>query len=301
MTAAAGLAAGAALGSAAACQSRPERKLVRLADQPGARVGATLNLKPFPAGTTYQQAVQAWNSATGTSMRCAKVYDQPSKFPTSLVEETQTLRDLGIEALISFKPSIEPNPSDRDRLAAAVKMFHDANLTAQVCLWNEVTEKDMTPAQYHDHVRYYGPVIRQYYPLVYDAGGYGGPEQWRAYDPGHDLVDGYAVDLYCSSYIKRGIRLDPLGELAGSLPVGVWEIGNSSQDNFFPTAEELDAYINHITTFLSGRAAGAVAWYNGPGPTGRAVNVIAGHPPNSLAQQDIAAYQRLYHALTTSG
>jgi hypothetical protein len=271
----------------------------------GALVGATFDLQPFKPGTTFPEAVALWNSTTGTTMQCAKVYYQLLRFPTTIDDRVRTLIDMGIEALISFKPAIVPDSADRDRLAQAIKMFHNANLSAQVCLWQEVTDKDMTAAQYHTYVQYYGPVIRQYYPLVYNAFVHGGAQEWKAYDPGHDLVDGYALDFYCASYVRRHIRLGPMADIAGSLPLGLWEIGNTATDSFFPTADQLGQYMDHITTFLAQRAAaglavGAVAWYNGPAIAEQGgQNEIVGAHPNPLAADDIAHYQKLYHTLNT--
>jgi hypothetical protein len=271
----------------------------------GARVGATFDLHPFKPGTTYPEAVALWNSTTGTTMQCAKLYYQLSRFPAIIDDRVRTLIDMGVEALISFKPAIVSDSADRDRLAQAMKMLHDANLSAQVCLWQEVSDEDMTATQYHTYVQYYGPVIRQYYPLVYNAMVHGGAKQWKAYDPGRDLVDGYALDFYCASYVRRNIRLGPMADLAGPLPLGVWEIGNTATESFFPTADQLGQYMDHITTFLAQRAAaglpvGAVAWYNGPATAEQSgQNEIVGTHPNPLAADDIAHYRTLYHALNT--
>ena len=60
----------------------------------------------------------------------------------------------------------------------ALEMFQDAGLMAEVCLWQEVGPRDMTAAQYHAVVHYYGPTVRQFYPLVFDAPGFPGPTEW---------------------------------------------------------------------------------------------------------------------------
>jgi hypothetical protein len=102
----------------------------------------------------------------------------------------------------------------------------------------------------------------------------------------HRYVDGYAVDLYCSSFIKEHRTLDGLIALAGDLPVGVWEIGNTAENGFFPTKNQLDAYMDHIRTTLSRRAAsglpvGSIAWYQGPNPRtplGNQNELVGDHP-----------------------
>lgn len=273
---------------------------------PAGRVGATFDLFPFCPGTTYPQAVDTWNNTTGTSMRCWKVYYQPGEFPTSIDDRIRTIIDRGIQALISFKPAISLSATDRSKLASAVEMFHAAGLIAEVCLWQEVGPKDMTATQYHDVVAYYGPAVRQYYPLVFDAPGSQGPSEWSAYDPGRASLDGYAVDYYCSTFTNQSFRLETMAHVAGNLPLGIWEIGNTASAGFVPTAAQLTDYMNYLTSFLSRRAAsglpvGSVAWYNGPADALQdGANEIAGCNPSSvnpLVSTDIAAYRRLYGAV----
>jgi hypothetical protein len=272
-----------------------------------ARVGGTFDLFPFAAGTTYPQALRLWNETTGTKLRCWKVYYQPGEFPTDIDAQLQTIIGNGIQALISFKPAIDTKSAaaatDKKKLAAALKMFDAAGLTAEVCLWQEVGPRYMTASQYHRYVAYYGPVVRHHYPLVFDAPGYQGPAEWANYDPGRDMLDGYAVDYYCGDYVNKGYRLDRLMELAGPLPVGVWEIGNTASSGFLPTADEVTSYLSYITKTLSKRLAkglpvGSVAWYNGPADGAQSgQNEIVGAHPCKRAAADLADYKKLYDAI----
>jgi hypothetical protein len=275
-----------------------------------ARVGATFNLYPFTgtlgAGTVaeWKAAVKAWNAKTGTTMSCWKVYYQPSEFPTKIEPQIRTIIELGIQALISFKPAIGTKeggtPGDNAKLGSAVEMFAKAGLTAEVCLWQEVGPRYMTATKYHQYVAYYADTVRQYYPLVFDAPGYQGAAEWKLYDPGHTYLDGYAVDFYCSDYVLKGVRLDPLLTLAGDLPVGVWEMGNTASPNFTPTVADVNAYMTHITSTLSGRLAqgkpvGSAAWYNGPADAEQSGgNELVGTDPCALAPTDIADYRVLW-------
>jgi hypothetical protein len=266
-----------------------------------ARVGGTLNLQAFTSGTTYSQAVEMWNRTTGTQLRCWKIYYQLGQFGTSNENAVQTMIDMGIQALISVKPAITPSRTDRDAMVALLKGFHGRGLRAQVCLWQEVGPKDMSADAYHAYVRYYGPSIRQYYPLVFDAPGSKGPDGWRAYDPGRSNLDGYAVDYYCTSFVRNSFRLDTLTDLAGPLPIGVWEIGGAGPGTLTPTTAQINAYMTYLQNFLTQRQAsglpvGSVAWFNGP-HQGSNRNEIVGTDPNPEAATDIAAYQLLYKAV----
>ncbi len=299
------LGGGVALGAAAVLTGvSPAAAKPAVAVTGGARVGATFDLFPFKPGTTYPQAVKLWNDTTGTTMRCWKIYYKLREFPASLDARLETIISHGIQALVSFKPAINTKSpeaaADKVKLAAAVKMFHKHDVRAEVCLWQEVGPKDMTAQQYHEYVAYYGPVIRDFYPLVFDAPGYQGPAEWAAYDPGHHMVDGYAVDFYCGDYVNHNVKLDKIMDLAGKLPFGVWEIGNTASPKFVPTVDEVNRYMGYIISTLSRRLAsglpvGSVAWYNGPAVASQSgQNEIVGAHPCKRAKTDLADYGKLY-------
>jgi len=277
------------------------------------RVGATFDLFPFPAGTTWSQAVDIWNRTTGTTMQCWKVYFKDGVFPTSIDDQIQTIINRGIEALISFKPVKPGSPPslqaevERQALHNTLQMFKGAGLMAQVCLWQEIRPADMNPTEYHQLVRFYGPTVQNFYPLIYDVGGYLGPANWQAYDPGQAQLDGYAIDFYGGDFINKGYTLDMFAPLAGDLPIGVWEVGNTAFAGFMPTPDQLKAFMDHIKNFLTKRLAsglpvGDVAWFNGPSDASESgQNEIAGTNPNPLAPEDITLYDQIYTAIDNVG
>jgi hypothetical protein len=271
-----------------------------------ARVGGTLNLRAFPSGWTFPQAVQMWNWKTGTQMRCWKIYYEVGQFGTTNEQAVQTMIQMGIQALISVRPSIKPSRTDRDAMMALLNGFKQRGLQAEVCLWQEVGPKDMTAAQYHCYVNYYGPYIRQVYPLVFDGPGWLGPTEWQDYAPNRSDFDGYAVDYYCSTFWDyTTFKLEGLIDLAGPLPIGIWEIGNTASPRFFPTTGQIDGYMSYLQSFLTQRLAsglpvGSVAWYNGP-HQGHTKNEIVGTDPNPEAPVDISAYDNLYRAVNQIG
>jgi hypothetical protein len=276
------------------------------------KVGGTFNLYPFNGQTgpgelaEWKSAINEWNTKTGTKKACGKVYFTPNEIPT-LVPQLQAFIDLGIQAMISVKPAIGTTEGGtaaaKTALANAIKAFHTAGLDAEVTLWNEVGPRNMSASKYHQYVQYYGPVIREYYPLIFDVESYLGPAEWANYNPTHAYVDGYAIDFYCSDYVKNDIRLGPLLTLAGDLPVGVWEIGNTSHPGFTPTPKQLNSYMSHIQSTLTGRLAkglpvGSNAWYNGPADASQGPgNEIVGQHPCSLASQDITDFDTLWKAV----
>jgi hypothetical protein len=278
-----------------------------------ALVGATFDLLPFqPKINNYSAAVADWNKTTGTTMRCWKVYYQESKFPAKLDSRLTTIIGQGIQALISFKPAPPSNKSqahkDYESLQHAMQMLSSASLNgkklhAEVCLWQEIGPKDMTADQYHDLVAFYAKLIRPHYPLVFDAPGYPGYQEWKAYRPDDSLLDGYALDLYCGDYLHNPEALDQFMSLAGKKPAGIWEIGNTATDKFSPTPADIENYMNHIidrltARLMSGLPVGSVPWYNGPATSSQnGQNEIVGVHPYKYASTDIRCYQQLYKAI----
>lgn len=306
---------GAALGAAGAASvlTRGQRAAAQALIPGGplkARVGGTFDLFPFAKGTTWTEALNEWNSTTGTKSRCWKVYFGKSKFPASIPpgSELKTIQSHGIQALVCFQPAIpdrdpQQAKSDRNKLRNTLNMFVKAGLDAQICLWQEVRPKDMKASEYKNLVKFYGPTVRKHYPLWFDAPGYLPSQDWLPYAPDPEDVNGYAMDLYCSDFIKHHRNLDPLVKLAGdSMPIGVWEIGNTDSDKFKPGPGDLKRYVNHLRSTLAPRAAhglvGSVAYYNGPAKAGQGGgNEIVGTHRVSEASVTIAHYRTLYDAV----
>jgi hypothetical protein len=121
-------------------------------------------------------------------------------------------------------------------------------------------------------VQYYGPTVRQYYLLAYDAAGSRGPASWKKYYPGALLIDVVAVDYYATAY-AQGITLDTLVAIADNAsppkPFGIWEMGNSTGTTS-PSQSQIDSYFSYLQALMAGRlqagqANADIAWYNGDG------------------------------------
>jgi hypothetical protein len=276
-----------------------------------ARVGGTFDLFPFKKGTTYIEAVNDWNARTGTQMRCWKVYFQESKFPAVLTDELKAIKHFGIQALVSFKP-VPPTGTNQKQVKAdsthlenALKLFKANKLDAEICLWQEIGPRDMTATEYHALVKHYGPIVRAFYPLVWNAPGYPPPSVWEPYGKPilGEFNGGLALDLYCNDYVKHGRSLKQILELAGDKPVGVWEIGNTNTAKFEPSSTQLKKYMKYLQNTLvarlaSGLPVGSVAWYDGPAdPSQAGGNEIVGTHPCPDAALDITLYRQLYDAV----
>lgn len=241
----------------------------------GGRHGATLELGAFPPGTTWAEAIADWERYTGTTIKASKVFVPPRVFPTSISSEISTFIRRGIKALLSFKPACDPPvKTDLAALDRTLQMYRNAGLTAAVTLWQETEQRVMTPYRFRRVFEYYGPAVRKYYPLVFDAPGSGGHTNWTDYYPGDSLVDAVAVDYYATAYVA-GNRLDAIAAIADQAnppkPFGIWEMGNGGATPS-PTKTQVRSYFSYIQSLMAGRLqAGkrnaAMVWYNGTGPS----------------------------------
>ena len=153
------LGGGVALGAAALLtRGQPARAQPMKPVYGPARVGATFDLLPFlPKITNYPAAVADWNTTTGTTMKCWKLYYQEkSKLPTKLPldPQMQLMIKQGIQALISFKPTKNikspQGRNDRSQLADAVQLLKASKLLAEICLYQEIRPGDMSPGEYKE-------------------------------------------------------------------------------------------------------------------------------------------------------
>jgi hypothetical protein len=234
--------------------------------------GATLDLAAFPSTTTWPEAIADWEGYTGTTIQAFKEYFAPGVFPASISNKIRTFISEGIKALLSFKPAYDPpTKADRAALENALQMYLNAGLTATVTLWQEAQDV-MTASQFHRVFQYYGPAVRKYYQLAYNAFG-SRPKDWTRYYPGALLADVVAIDYYGPTYLK-GVTLDTIAGLADHAnppkPFGIWEMGNNGPGGTL-TQTQTENYFSYIQSFMAGRlqagkANAEIVWFNGDGP-----------------------------------
>jgi hypothetical protein len=238
-----------------------------------ARVGATVTPLAYPAGTTWVQAMADFNNQVGRNFEVAKRYYQgASTWPTASDFGVQitSLVQRRCRGLLCFEPRV--NGDDLDALVSSLEVIKlDAKLTdAKVTLWDEQgLGSGLTAAEFKRAYANYQP-IREIFPLFVDFSG-ASPTSWAAYNPGADLVDGFAVDFYADSFVN-GIKIDPVAEMANEAGTefGIWEIGNCATPSAeLPTPAQVGEYFSYITglqgaRLKNGYLVGDMAWYNGP-------------------------------------
>jgi hypothetical protein len=235
-----------------------------------------MDLNAFPAGTTWPQAISAWQDYTGCPIQAHKVFKHQGVFPDYIGPCIAALIDRGIKALLCFQPAW--NPPTSDDLAAlenTLRLYSRAGLTAEVTLWTEpqLSRFGMPSSAYVAMARYYGPVVRRYYPLAYNASGFAPDDEWESYYPGDAYVDKVAVDFYARQFVY-GRRLDVIAGLADAAspakPFGIWEMGDMAPPQPEPTPAEMTAYFGYVQSFMARRLAegktnGELCWFNGDG------------------------------------
>jgi hypothetical protein len=237
----------------------------------GARVGATVTERAYTPETTWEQAMANFNAQVGRDFAVAKRYYQgvdtwPREY--DLGPGIESLAKRNCRGLLCFQPKVYGD--DLAALTASLTAIKKRLPDAKVTLWQEQgLYGGLSAAEFRRCYQRYQP-IRNIFPLFVDFGG-SRPSTWAAYNPGADLVDGFAVDYYASVFVK-GVRIEPVAELANETgkELGIWEIGNCADPgDVLPSGEQIVEYFGYLTSLQAARLAnghlvGDMSWYNGP-------------------------------------
>jgi TAT (twin-arginine translocation) pathway signal sequence len=236
-----------------------------------ARVGATVTELAYTPATTWEQAMADFNTQVGRDFAVAKRYYRGANtWPTDshLGPRVESLIERDCRGLLCFQPKV--NGDDLAALTASLKAIKARLTNVKVTLWQEQgLSGGLSPAEFRQCYQRYQP-IRSIFPLFVDFSG-SHPSTWSAYNPGADLVDGFAVDYYASAF-ARGISIEPLAELANEAgkEFGIWEIGNCALAMDKPPSEDqIVDYFGYLTSLQGGRLknghlVGDMAWFNDP-------------------------------------
>lgn len=186
----------------------------------GPRVGAFLDQAAY--GTAgWPATYAAWLSVTGVPLGAARWYAGTSfTFTGSLV----SLAAQGTRICLDLQPTVAGSPSDLASIASMLAAMTAAGADVRVSLWHEPAISGLTAAQYQAMTAYYGPTVRQYYPLYCVFSGSDTTEA-NGYYPGDAAVDGIAADCYGLSTAN----LDNCAAMADAhgKPLGLWEFNTA--------------------------------------------------------------------------
>jgi hypothetical protein len=239
---------------------------------PGAAlVGATVTGRAYTPETTLEQAMANFNTQVGRNFGVAKrYYKGPNTWPTDdhFGPGIESLVERGCRGLICFEPNV--NGDDLAALTASLTAIKNELTDVKVTLWQEQgIASGLTAAEFRQCYQRYQP-IRNIFPLFVDLSG-SQSHSWAAYNPGADLVDGFAVDYYASKFVE-GVSIEPVAELANESgkEFGIWEIGNCAEPtDRLPSDEQIVEYFGYLTSLQgdrlkNGYLVGDTTWYNGP-------------------------------------
>jgi hypothetical protein len=261
-------------------------------------VGATVFSDTFPDTRTRLAASTEFDGFLGNRPFCynvQKVYFEEGQWPTDIndPQPVGSLGGAGIALYISLKPLRLPlspaqGEAEKGKLAQAIEMFQDANVSFKVILWQEANlfgakGAFATPDDYKAYVAFYGPVVQAAgVQLVYDP-AFASPKDATAYYPGKELTDEIIVDYYCTDHLRFGTvatdafnTLEQIADRDG-LRFGVGEWGQTDGAEL-PTVAQFTSWarteiLNRFAARLSaGKPNGAAIWYD----AGRGGNVIDG-------------------------
>ena len=219
------------------------------------KVGAFLN--PAAMGhTTFAQASTAWNTLTGVTVDVTRVY-LANSYP--ITADMTAMITAGTRMLISIQPDF--NPPSATTLATITSWLQSlqvAGADAVIAMWSEpyyssVNSGGPNQAQYKAVYQYYGPTIRQYFPLavVFSTGSIYFNDESSFY-PGDALCDQFAVDYYTTSPFI-GSTLDAAAAIAPTRPFGIWEFNGATDPVNGQTQGQITTHFQYIQSFMQQR------------------------------------------------
>lgn len=141
---------------------------------PAFLTGCTQGITYYPAGTSMGQAIAQWNAIPGMpATQSAKVYYNPGAIPTTF--DTGNYHNLnyfvanGIKCLLCIKP--DANGDQVSAVQQFLALCQQAGLKADVILWQEVNDNQLTAASFISMWNTYAPAVRNAATVTLPGGG----------------------------------------------------------------------------------------------------------------------------------
>jgi hypothetical protein len=182
---------------------------------------------------SWTAAYAAWLQLTGIPLTAVRWYKTASDF--SYDTTLQQMTAAGMRICLTLQPAYSPvSPSDLASLTALLGTLRAAGASVRVTLWHEPSFSGLTAAQYTAVIQYYGPAVRQYYPLYCVFTGSTETDPNSGYYPGGQWVDGVAIDAYAGPGGSGVSNAEATVTAAAALADGdgktfaVWEFGGGA-------------------------------------------------------------------------
>jgi hypothetical protein len=229
-------------------------------------VGAYIKPSQYGSGTTIATAESNWAAISGEPVNVRRVYwtTGGNAMPSAITgpgtgSGNGQMADAaaGIKNYIDITPPYNPvSATYLAQIATYLSSCKANGLVADVSLWHEPYSQGLTESQFQAMFEYYGPTVREYYPVCINLESFNTQENGEgAYFPGtnNEYVDKVYVDFYASEYFdSSAIRLDAAQAIAddNGLPFGLGEF-NGSTTNQTPT--QLDTYFTYVQDYFQTR------------------------------------------------
>ena len=206
----------------------------------------------FAAGNTL------WQSWTGTSVPAARYYLALSTF--GIQGDMTAMIAAGTKICLTIRPAYNPvSSTDLASLTTLLQNLTAAGAVVDVALWHEPFYQGLSSAQFISMVEYYGPTVRQYYPLVFVPNVASlATHNEGAYYPGDAWIDKICVDCYDSQY-KDGQNLTAAEAIADGAwppkPFGIWEFNGCTDPATGQSQTDVTTFFSYIQTFMTARLA----------------------------------------------
>lgn len=272
------------------------------------KCGAYVNPADYGTSVTMAQGLSDFDGYTSRTITAHRTYYGTSTFPSAITSDLQADQAAGRRALLSFKPAYNPtSSSDLTSLENFLDSCVNAGLDAVVALWHEPYSQGLTAAQYKSMISYYGPAVRQRYPLCYCQASYpiaSGKIAAGDFYPGDSAVDQVAIDVYCDSYLLMNSILTTCAAVADGAsppkPFGIWEYNSN---NVNQTQTEVTSFLtgdvtNSIKAVLAARTAAGkdnadISWFQ---------NTAQSNATAIMSSSDyrVPAYQQVFDTAAAS-
>lgn len=255
----------------------------------GTLVGAFIDETQYTGGLTHAQAITHWNSNSGRTMACERLYIGKGNMPTTVPANVSACATAGRSVVLSYKPLMNGmatplgSASTQTVLDGKVTTFLTALNTAGfngsnclIDLWQEPINSGITggsnatAANFITMFQHYAPIIRSFgftvgfctsAASVFSSGE-------NNYYPGDPYCDIVATDYYFPQYgTGAGAPLHPLGSglstdaahpadaASPPKPFGIYELNSSTDPTQGCTKAQATAYWNYLLTYFQTRLA----------------------------------------------
>jgi hypothetical protein len=209
--------------------------------------------------STYNGAVAIWNGYTGLPNPVTRVYQAASTF--AYTTDMQEMVADGTKICMTLRPAYSPvSSTDLANMTTLLQTLTAAGAVCDITLWHEPYYEGLTAAQYIAMVQYYGPTVRQYYPLYFVTSATSVQfNNENSYYPGDQWIDGVATDFYCEPYVNNGTTLTLPASVANAAnppkPFGIWEFNGSTDPVVGQTQTQVTSFFSYIQSFMQDRLA----------------------------------------------